>query len=160
MRRDVQNGTGRRRLVLVRIAAAAVFVLGLLITGCAGAPKPAEICLSLLASPNLNSFDNQPHVVVVLFYPLQNISAFNTTDPLDLLRGVKPPGLTGDPWEVTVYPGEVRKLEEKLPRDTVYLGVVADFYNGPSRTVVKADCAAFGLGGTKIVLSSNDLRAE
>jgi type VI secretion system VasD/TssJ family lipoprotein len=160
MRRKAHAGMSRLPSGSIRIAVVAVAAAGLLAMGCAGGSKPASVCLSLVASPNLNSFDNQAHVVVVLFYPLQNISAFNTTDPVDLLRGVKPPGLTGDPWEVTVHPGEIKELEEKLPRDTVFLGVVADFYNGPSRTVVEADCAAFGIGGTKIVLSSNDLQAE
>ncbi len=138
----------------------ALAVLALVSVSCAGGGKPAEVCLALAASPNLNSFDGQAHVVVVSFYPLQNISAFNTTDPVDLLSGAKPPGLTGDPWEVTVHPGEIRKLEEKLPRDTVFIGLVADFYSGPSRTVVEADCATLGLGGTRIVLSSEDLQVE
>jgi type VI secretion system VasD/TssJ family lipoprotein len=160
MRRETHAGKNRQRSGSMQIVAAALLSLGLLSLGCAGGAKPAEVCLSLVASPNLNSFDGQAHVVVVLLYPLQNISAFNTTDPVDLLRGVKPPGLTGDPWEVTVYPGEIKKLEEKLPRDTVFVGVVADFYSGPSRTVVDADCATFGLGGAKIALSSNDLQAE
>lgn len=160
MRRDAHAGIDRQPLGSMRIVVVFVLAFSLLAVGCAGGSKPASVCLSLVASPNLNSFDNQAHVVVVLFYPLQNISAFNTTDPVDLLNGVKPPGLTGDPWEVTVYPGEIKELAEKLPRDTVFLGVVADFYSGPSRTVVEADCAAFGIGGTKIVLSSNDLQAE
>jgi type VI secretion system VasD/TssJ family lipoprotein len=141
---------------LALIGFVAVALLGV---GCAGGPKPSEVCLSLVASPHLNKVDGEPHVVVISFYPLQNVSAFNTTDPTDLLNGVHPPGLTGDPWEVTIYPGEIKKLEEQLPRDTAFVGLVADFYHGPSRTVVEADCAAIG-DGTRIVLTSNDLRAE
>ena len=160
MIREFNSGTNWQCSGYGRNEVAAVLTLCLLSAGCFGGTKPAEVCLSLVASPNLNSFDSQAHVVVVLLFPLQNISAFNTTDPLDLLRGVQPPGLTGDSWEVTIYPGEIKKLEEKLPRDTVFLGVVADFYNGPSRTVVNAKCSTFGLGGTKIILSSNDLQAE
>ena len=85
----------------------------------------------MAASPNLNTFDGQPHVIAVPVLPLQNSSAFRASDPLDLLNEARPPGLTGDPWEVTIYPGEVKTLQETLPRDTVYLGVLADFYNGP-----------------------------
>ena len=139
--------------------AAIVGAIAMLAMGCAGGPKPSEICLSLVASPNLNRFDGESHVVVVFFYPLQNVSAFNTTEPSDLLSGVNPPGLTGDPWEVTVYPGEIKKLEEQLPRDTAFLGLIADYYNGPSRTVVEAECAKIG-GGARIILTSNDLQAE
>ncbi len=138
----------------------AILLAFALLSGCAGSPKPAEVCLNLVASSNLNRFDGQPHVVVVSCFPLQNVSAFNTTDPIDLLRGEKPPGITGDPWDVTLYPGEIRTLEEKLPTDTVFVGMVADFYRGPSRTVVEASCPTLGLGGIKIVLSSNDLQVE
>lgn len=130
------------------------------LVGCAGSPKPAELCVNLIADENLNRFDDQPHVVVVWFYPLQNVSAFETADPVDLLRGKQPPGLTGDPWEETLYPGEIRTLETNLPTDTLFVGVVADFYRGPSRTVIEASCPTMGLGGTKIVLSSNDLQVE
>ncbi len=155
-------GASRSRIDFIRggmLAIAIAFALALA-SGCAGRPKPAEVCLSLVASSNLNRFDGQAHVVVVSFFPLQNVSAFNTTDPADLLQGEKPPGLTGDPWEVTLYPDEIRTLEEKLPADTVFVGLVADFYRGPSRTVVEASCPTLGLGGTKIVLSSNDLQVE
>lgn len=147
-----------RRLYLGKAILIAFVAAGLQLSGCASGSKPAEVCISLVASPNLNSFDGQAHVVVAVMYPLQNISAFETTDPADLLNGTKPPGLTGDPWEVTVYPGEIQTLEEKLPRDTVFLGIVADFYNGPSRTIVEADCAT--IGTQKIILSSNDVQAE
>ena len=141
-------------------AAIAAVCMSLTLSACAGTPKPAEVCLELEASENLNRFDGQPHVVVLLFFPLQNVSAFNQTDPVDLLNGVQPPGSTGDAWEVTLLPGETRNLEEKLPADTGFVGLVADFYRGPSRTVVEASCGSLGLGGTKIVLSSNDLQVE
>ena len=138
----------------------AVMLFGSAVVGCAGGGKPAEACIVLSSSPNLNSFDGQPHVVVVSMFPLQNISAFQTTDPLDLLNGVRPPGTTGDPWEVTVYPGVVKEIEEKLPRDTVYVGLVADFYRGASRAVVEASCPTLGFGGIDIVLSSKDLQVK
>ena len=138
-----------------------VFVcLGLWITGCAGGSKPSESCLVLVASPNLNQVDGEPHVVMVSLYPLQNIAAFNAADPIDLLKSdAKPPGFTGDRWEETVYPGEVKKIEVKLPRDTAFVGVLADFYNGPSRTVVEAKCPTIG-SGARINLTTNDLQAE
>jgi len=144
--------------VIIQIVAVGLLMVGLGL-GCGGGKsKPAEICLSLEAASNLNSFDEQAHVVVVYFYPLQNVMAFNAMDSDELLNGGRPPGLTGDPWETTVYPGQKMNLEEKLPRDTVFLGVLADFYSGPSRAVVEADCSL--VGNQKIVLSSRDLQID
>ena len=144
--------------VIIQIIAAGLLLVGLGL-GCGGGKsRPSEICLSLEAASNLNSFDEQAHVVVVYFYPLQNVMAFNAMDSDELLNGGRPPGLTGDPWETTVYPGQKMNLEEKLPRDTVFLGVLADFYSGPSRAVVEADCSL--VGNQKIVLSSRDLQID
>ena len=123
-----------------------------------GRDKPPEICLSVEASSNLNMFDGEAHVVVLYFYPLQNAQAFTSSDPQELLGGERVPGTTGDAWEITVFPGATQELREKLPRDTEYVGVLADFYAGPSRTVVEADCGTFSQ--TAIVLSSSDVQAE
>ena len=140
----------------IGVVGSLIFGLGL---GCGGGKsKPSEICLSLEAASNLNSFDEQAHVVIVYFYPLQNVMAFNAMDSDELLNGGRPPGLTGDPWETTVYPGQQMSLEEKLPRYTVFLGVLADFYSGPSRAVVEADCSM--VGNQKIVLSSRDMQID
>jgi type VI secretion system VasD/TssJ family lipoprotein len=128
------------------------------VIGCAGGDDPPEMCLSIEASPNLNLFDGEAHVVVIYFYPLQNVMAFRAADTVALLDGTRPPGLTGDPWETTVFPGEARELREKLPRDTEFLGVVADFYGGPSRTIVPVECSTFGQ--TAIVLSSSDVQVQ
>lgn len=160
MRQGIKTGGIRSQSRLARGAAAIVVTLGLIAGGCGGgAGKPSEVCLVLVPSPNLNRVEGDPHVVVVSLYPLQNISAFNTTDPVDLLNGMKPPGVTGDSWDVTVYPGQIQKLEVKLPRDTAFVGLVADFYNGPSRAVIEADCPTFG-SGTRIILTTSDLQAE
>jgi type VI secretion system VasD/TssJ family lipoprotein len=127
--------------------------------GCAsGPPTPPELCLSIEASPNLNLFDGEPHVVVTYFYPLQNMMAFRQSDPDELLGGKRPPGMTGDVWETTVMPGAYRELRETLPRDTQFVGILADFYKGPSRAVVEAKCPTFGK--PSVVLSGSDVQAK
>lgn len=116
------------------------------------------MCLAIEASPNLNQFDGAPHVVVLYFYPLQNLMAYRQTDPVELLNGERPPGLTGDPWETTVLPGVNRDLAEILPPNTRFVGILADFYSGPSQAHVKADCPLFGK--PTIVLTASDVQVR
>lgn len=123
---------------------------------CAGGPAPSEMCLEIQASPKLNLFENEPHVVVLKFYPLQNAAAFQAADPQDLLGGKKLAGTTGDPWEATVLPGQSLSFTEQLPRDTLSVGIVADFASGASRAVVPAECGMFG--GASVVLSASDVQ--
>jgi len=108
--------------------------------GIGGDDGPPHLCHELQASKDLNLFDGQPHVVVVHFYPLQNVTAFEATSGRDLIRGAKPSGVAGEPWQTTVRPGQTLKLGEQLPRDTAHLGLVADYYRGPSRVVIATDC--------------------
>ena len=117
---------------------------------------PPETCLDVEASANLNQFEGQPHVVVLYFFALQNKTGFLSVDPRRLVEGEKPPGMIGDRWEATVLPGQRVELKEQLPRDTSFVGVVADFYREPSRSVVEPSCGMFG--GSKVVLSATDMQ--
>ena len=108
--------------------------------GIGGNAGPPHLCHELHAAKDLNLFDGQPHVVVVHFYPLQNATAFEATNARDLIRGEKPAGVAGEPWQTTVRPGQTLRLGEQLPRDTADLGIVADYYRGPSRIVIPASC--------------------
>lgn len=130
----------------------------LAVAGCKtfGSDDPPQMCLDVEASANLNQFEGQPHVVVLYFYPLQNQTGFLNTDVRRLVNGEKPAGMTGDRWEATVLPGQRVELKEQLPRDTPFVGVVADFYRQPSRAVLEPSCGVFG--GSKIVLSAIDLQ--
>src|SRR5687768_13336989 len=60
--------------------------------GAGGASGPGGVsasaprsCLRIEAGSNLNLFDGQPHVVVLYFFPLQNVSAFQSADLRDLV---------------------------------------------------------------------------
>ena len=124
--------------------------------GCVTTPEAPRMCLDIEASANLNQFEGQPHVVVLYFYPLQNQASFQRADLRQLVNGDKPSGLTGDRWEATVLPGQRIALEEQLPRETAFVGVVADFYKRPNRAVIEPSCGWFG--GEKIVLSATDMQ--
>lgn len=130
------------------------------VTGCGtlGGSNVPLMCLDVEASVNLNQFEGQPHVVVLYFYPLQTQTGFQAADLRRLVGGEKPTGVTGDRWEATVLPGQRIELKEQLPRDTAYVGVVADFYNKPSGAVLKPSCGWFG--GDKVVLSATDMQVD
>jgi type VI secretion system VasD/TssJ family lipoprotein len=119
-------------------------LLVLALPGCFGgggsSAEPERLCLEIEASKELNLFDGQPHVVVVHFYPLENATAFQATDERDLLRGAKPAGLAGEPWQTIALPGQKLKLTEPLPKNATQLGIVADYYHGPSRVIVPTKC--------------------
>jgi type VI secretion system VasD/TssJ family lipoprotein len=145
----------KRTARLVFAGALGVFG-GMVSFACANGPSPSSMCLGVQASPKLNLYENEPHVLVLKFYPLQNVAAFQAADPGDLLKGKKVAGATGDPWEATVLPGQSLDFSEQLPRDTSNVGIVADFFGGASRGVVPAKCGMFGK--PKIVLSASDLQ--
>jgi type VI secretion system VasD/TssJ family lipoprotein len=126
----------------LRLWAGGFALLVLALPGCfgGGGSEPERLCLELDASKELNLFDGQPHVVVVHFYPLENATAFQATDVRDLIRGAKPAGLAGEPWQTVALPGQKLKLTEPLPKNATQLGIVADYYHGPSRVIVPTKC--------------------
>ena len=112
--------------------------------GCAS-PGVRQSCLRVEASPDLNSYDGQPHVTVLYLYPLESALGFEQMTVRELLRGGEPASLTGARRHVTVAPGENRTLRESFPRSTTYVGIVADFYRakgqrGRRKLLVPARC--------------------
>lgn len=122
-----------------------------------------DACLELKADPNLNFYDDQPHVTVVYLFPLENRLGFEQKRTADLLAGEDPAGLVGSRLQVTVAPGETREVSEKIPPTASQLGVVADFYRAPGeseglrRTIVPARC---GWRAPTLVLGRRDLLVE
>jgi type VI secretion system VasD/TssJ family lipoprotein len=139
--------------------------LALALPGCSSTPKPVEACLRVNASPNLNLYEGQPHVVTLYLFPLSSTVGFEQTSVDDLLGGATPPGVEGSPVHVAVVPGEVKKkFEDFFPASTTQIGVVADYYRSPvdpegvRRQIVPARCG--WLRKPKLRLSAKDLYRE
>jgi type VI secretion system VasD/TssJ family lipoprotein len=122
------------------------------------------VCLELRASPNLNSYSNQAHVVVVDLHPLETPGGFEQLSAGDLIGGAKPAGAAGAPIQMTIAPGEQREVRETFPANTKWIGLVADYYRAPGaaegtrKVVAPARCGR--LGSNVVVLSPNDLLLE
>ena len=142
----------------------AVGALALGLAGCSSTPKPVEACLRVDASPHLNLYDGQPHVVTLYLFPLSSSVGFEQTSVDDLLGGATPPGVEGAPVHLSIAPGELKKtFEDSFPPATTQLGLVADYYRSPvdpegSRVqIVPARC---GWRKPKLRLSARDLYRE
>ena len=155
-RRAASSALGVARLATLLVAAIAA--------GCAGAPKPRDVCFEMRASPNLNTYSGQAHVVVVDLHPLETSGGFEQLAAGDLISGAKPAGASGAPIQMTIAPGEQREVTETFPPDTKWIGLVADYYRAPGaaegtrKLVAPARCGR--LGKTVVVLSPNDLLLE
>lgn len=126
------------------LALAAAYVW---VGACSSRPKPREACLRLNAAANLNYHDNQAHALTLLVFPLSSTVGFSNTPVEELLAGATPPGVEGSPIQIAIKPGEEdKRFEELFPAETVFLGVIANYYRSPgdpegSRTqVVPARC--------------------
>lgn len=114
----------------------------------------------MIASPNLNLFDERAHAVTLYLYPLVSPLGFEQTSVSDLLEGESPPGLAGPRVPVTVAPGESRVLEEAFPQNASHTGILADYYRAPGdpegtrHAVVPARC---GRDTPRVTLSAHDL---
>jgi type VI secretion system VasD/TssJ family lipoprotein len=147
----------------MRAALKRMFVVALV--GAAGlacsSPPGRKVCLDLVGSPDLNTFDGEPHAVVVRLYPLQEKQGFGKLTADELLDGAKPEGMLGNPYETTIVPGETREVRERFPVETLTMGIVADYYRAPGdrsgvRTMtVRAGCGTFS--AKKIALGPRDL---
>jgi len=123
-----------------------------------------EVCLELRASPNLNLYDGQPHVVNVYIFPLSSSQGFKKTSVEDLLDDARPPGVVSAPVNITVAPGQEEiEFEDTFPPNTVQLGVLADYYReegdirGQRKLVVEARC---GRKAPKLLLSPKDISLD
>lgn len=151
---------GRARRA-VAVGTGLAVALGLA-AGCgAKMPKPRNVCLQVLASPNLNLYDGQAHAVTVYLYPLISPLGFEQARVEDLLEGASPPGVAGPPVAISVGPGEQREFREAFPQTAAYMGIVVDYYRAPGdaegtrRAVVPATCGLFS--SQAITLSPQDL---
>ncbi len=143
------------------ICAAAVALLAAAL-GCKSAPTgPPRLCLDIEASSTLNLHDGEPHAVVLYLFPLENDTAFQEADASELLGAATTlVGMTGRRWDRTVIPGEARAVQEHLPERTQFVGLVADFYDGPRKELVRPRCDDDKKKQRKLLLLADELRVE
>ena len=151
------------RLSIPEIRLKPVLLIGALVLGCGGGASlvkdnPPEMCLSIRATPQLNLYDGEPHVVSLSFYPLSNSTEFREADAYDLLERIDLAGQTGKVWDTTLLPGEERSVKEMLPRDTALIGIVADFFSGPARVLLEPGCGPLSRG--VLVVTSGDIQIQ
>jgi type VI secretion system VasD/TssJ family lipoprotein len=161
MRQSKRRGTARHRREFLKIAVAA-FAVGSL-AACA-APTGRKVCLNFHASPDLNLFDGQPHALQVRLYPMKTREVFQRMGADELLAGAQPEDLTDEPFQTTIVPGENRELRERFPLNTLFVGVLADYYRAPGeragerKTTTRARCGWFSV--PKVVLGPRGLPTD
>ena len=144
------------RCVAALLAALALF-------GCS-TPTGRRVCLDFVASEDMNLFDGEPHAVVVRLYPLQERASFERLSADELIEGAKPEGMLGNPYETTIVPGEKRELRERFPLETLFIGIVADYYrasgdaSGVRSMTTRGGCGWFST--RRIALGPRDLPKE
>lgn len=143
----------------MRAAAVALLAAAL---GCKSAPTgPPRLCLNIEATSTLNLHDGEPHAVVLYLYPLDNATAFQETDASELLGSATTlVGMTGRRWDRTIIPGEARAVQEHLPERTQFVGLVADFYDGPRKELVRPRCEKDEKKQRRLLLLADELRVE
>ena len=124
-------------------------------------PTATQVCFTLNASPTLNYYDGQSHVVVLYVYPLESALAFDAANVEDMLGGGALAGAVGKPREITVAPGQQVTFDEQFSLATTHVGLVADYYRAPGdppgtrKASIAAKCAKESR--PTVVLSARDL---
>ena len=113
-----------------RLAWMACIVWLLWLTACASGPKPTVIQTDLRVQANINpDMRGRPSPVVVRFYELKSLTAFNNADFFALFErdretlGTELVAVD----ELQLMPNETRQFKRTLQPDTQYIGVVAAF---------------------------------
>lgn len=123
----------------------------------------ARACFALRASPRLNFFDGQPHVVRLSLLPLESRTGFDQSDEVGLISGEPPNGAMGKPITMRIAPGEERRVNETLPKGARFIGIVADYYRAPGgeagrrKLVIPVACSG---GGNVVGLLETELGGE
>ena len=130
--------------------------------GCATLTADVETCLELSMVPQLSRSEGEPRVTPVTLYALGAQEGFLEAEGADLLAGTLPDSVLGEPVLLSIAPGEARRVDERFPAGTRWVGVVADFSRpsgDPSklrRIIVEARCPRWRR--TSLLLTGSDLR--
>jgi type VI secretion system VasD/TssJ family lipoprotein len=126
-------------------------------------PAIPRLCLRVEASPRLNFFSGQPHVVRLVLYPLESSLAFEQTGADALLRGAQLAGVVGEAIQLKLVPGETHEFADPLPPNVRAIGVVADFHRPPGsreggrKTTLSTSC---GRGAVRLGLGESEIELE
>jgi type VI secretion system VasD/TssJ family lipoprotein len=111
------------------------------------APESARAgCIELIASPDLNFYAGQPHVLTLYVYPLASDVGFRDMNVETLVSGQDPPSMAGDVRLIMLTPGQRMTLQETFQASAQHVGLVADYYleagssDGQRMLVVPARC--------------------
>lgn len=104
--------------------------VALLLSACAGPPKPASVTGTIQASAQINpSASKRPSPLLVRVYELKSEAAFNASDFMSLYQRDQA-ALAADliaKEEYVLNPGETKTFAKTLAPDTRFLGVVAAY---------------------------------
>ncbi|MEQ1778171.1 MAG: type VI secretion system lipoprotein TssJ, partial [Nitrosomonas sp.] len=116
-----------------------IIVSYIILTACSSTPKPTIATVSLNVQPNINPLPpnaaeknaQEARPVVIRFYELSSLAAFNSTDFFSVFNDYK---TTLDSEliaseELRVTPGQKQKFTRTLNLNTRYVGVVAAYKN-------------------------------
>lgn len=106
---------------------AAVMVL---VSACAGAPKPVKVKGEIFAAETLNpDYQGRPSPVKIIVLQLTSADAFNNADFFSLFDAES--GVLGDDelarTEMLLQPGETREWEPEFSPETEFVGVIGAF---------------------------------
>ncbi len=125
----------RTQLLFVWIILA---IFGLILASCSSPPKPPIASVSLNVQSNINPLSSiaeakvpEARPVVIRFYELSSLAAFNSTDFFSVFNDYKTT-LENEliaSEELRVTPGQKQKFTRTLNLNTRYVGVVAAYKN-------------------------------
>jgi len=91
-------------------------------------------------------------------FPLDSTTSFEEADANDLRSQATLPGMTGEKLDLTIVPEEVRDVRGPVDERTRFVGVLADFYDGPRRLLLEPSC--LGDRPRRVLLGSSDAAGD
>jgi type VI secretion system protein VasD len=153
---------GDARVRIIGLPPAAALVVALLLSACAGPPKPASVTGTIQASAQINpSASKRPSPLLVRIYELKSAAAFNAADFMSLYQRDQAE-LAADMLakeEFVLAPGETKTFAKTLAPDTRFLGVVAayrDLEHAKWRSVVAVQPSQ----AQKVMVKAGELAVE
>lgn len=121
---------GDARVRIFGLHPVAALGVALLLSACAGPPKPASVTGTIQASAQVNpSASKRPSPLLIRIYELKSAAAFNAADFMSLYQRDQAE-LAADllaKEEFVLSPGETKTFAKTLAPDTRFLGVVAAY---------------------------------